>query len=433
MHTDPRAWALHQLGVSPPARSALAPVALGENASTSGLTVNELASALGALSPVASGEQVTADTALRVSTVYRCVDLVAGSIASLPLHVYERSGQDSRRVDSDVWWLFNERASDGWTSHAAWVYLFAARMLHGDGFAELLRPSAYSSRVIGWQPWHPSRVEPFVSGGALYYRLSPAAGPVRVVDAADMLHIPSLGFDGLRSPSPITYAARESIGTALAADKYAGRFFSGGATFDYALTSDRDLKSNQITELTAALRARVATNGRAPLLLTGGLKPAQLSINSRDAEILATRQFGVDEICRAFGVPPQLVGAGDKSAGWAGSSLEQMSGGFVRFTLLPQLVAVAQEINSKLWPTRARYYVQHDTAALERGDLSARTAAYRTALGRAGEPGWMTVNEIRRAENLPPAPGGDVLMSATPAAPQDQPDDTDTTEDDDAQ
>ncbi len=421
MTNDPRAWAMQQLGLAEPSARVVSPVAL-----TTGqqLTVDELAAALGAMSASASGEQVTPDTALRVSAVYRCVELVAGSIASLPLHVYERDGPDSRRTMHDVWWLFNEQACDGWTSHAAWTYLFASRMLHGDGFAEILRPSAYSSRAIGWQPWHPSRVEPFVSGGEVYYRLSPADGPQRVVSAADMLHLPSLGFDGLRSPSPITYAARESVGTALAADKYTARFFSGGATFDYALATDKDLNDTQVGELASSLRARVASGGRSPLLLTGGIKPLQISINSKDAEILATRRFGVEEICRVFGVPPQMIGAGDKAAGWAGSSIEQLGIGFVRYTLLPQLVAVAQEINRKFWPSRARYYVEHDTSALERGDLATRTTAYRTALGRAGEPGWLTLNEIRRAEKLPPVPGGDVLagtVQPTPTPPGETP------------
>lgn len=431
---DSRAWALQQLGIhAGPSRAAPGRgiVALGENANTSSLTINDLAAALGAVSASSSGEPVTPDTALRVSAVYRCVDLVSGSIASLPLNVFERAGQDRARVDHEYWWLLNEQASAGWTAHAAWVYMLASRMLHGDGFAELLRPSPVSNRVIGWQPWHPARVEPFASGGELYYRLTPSNGAQRVVSSADMLHLPSLGFDGLRSPSPITYAAREAVGTALAADKFAARFFSSGAQFDFALSTEKDLKSPQITELNAGLRARIASGGRSPLLLTGGLKPVQLSINSRDAEILATRQFGVDEICRVFGVPPQMVGAGDKAAGWAGSSIEQMGIGFVRYTLLPQLTALAQEINRKLWPSRARYLVEHDTAALERGDLATRTSAHRTALGRAGEPGWVTVNDVRRAEGLPPVPGGDVLAGAAAQEPADRPDETTTTEGDD--
>lgn len=409
---DPRTWALQQLGLAEqPSRAPRDVVALGENSSGS-LTIDELAAMMGASHATAAGVSVTPDAAMRVTTVYACVNLIAGAISTLPLSVYERTtGRNRVEVDHPYWWLFNEQPHTGWTSAAAWQYLIMSKLLYGDGFGELLRPSFGASRITGWRPLHPLAVTPFEQGGSVLYRVSESGRPVRVLDSADVIHVPSIGFDGLTSPSPITYAAREAAGAAIAAEAYTSKFFSGGAQFDFALKLDKDLKPSQYSDLRAAYAARVASGGRAPLILTGGIEPVQLSINSRDAEILATRQFGVEELCRVFGMPPQLIGHGKETAGWAGSSIEQLGLGFVRYALMPTLTLIAQELNRKLWPIRERFFLAHDTRELERGDPKARNEAHRIAIGRAGEPGWKTVNEVRRDDNLPPVPGGDTLTN----------------------
>lgn len=375
-------------------------VALGENSSGS-LTMGELANLIGAGYRSSSGATVTAETGMRVSAAYACMSLVAGAIATLPIGIYERKGNERDSADHDYWWMLNEKASDGWTSSAGWESIILSKLSHGDGFGEWIRPSFYSNRVIGWKPLPRHTVQPFKDKDRVYYRISPGDKPSYVLDQSDVIHLSSLGFDGLTSPSPLTYAAMEAIGTALSAQQHAGQFFAGGANFDYALTSDAKIDPKQRDDLKASLIARVQNGGRGPLLLTGGLKPAQLSVNSKDAEILATRLFTVEEICRIFGVPPFMVGHTDKTTSW-GAGVENMGIGFVRYTLQRHLTPIAQELNSKLWPVRERFFVEHITAALERGDLKARFDAYRTALGRAGEMPFMNADEIRRRENMPP-------------------------------
>lgn len=375
-------------------------VALGEN-SSGNLTMGELANLIGAGYRSSSGATVTVETGMRVSAAYACMSLVAGAIATLPIGIYERKGNERDSADHEYWWMLNEKASDGWTSSAAWEAIILSKLAHGDGFGEWIRPRFSSNRVTGWRPLPRHTVQPFKDGDVVRYRISPDDKPTYVLDRADIIHLPSLGFDGLTSPSPLTYAAMEALGTALSAQEHVGRFFSGGANFDYALATDAKLDQKQRDDLKASLIARVQNGGRGPLLLTGGLKPAQLSVNSKDAEILATRLFTVEEICRIFGVPPFMVGHTDKTTSW-GSGVENMGIGFVRYTLQRHLTPIAQELNSKLWPVRERFFVEHITAALERGDIKARFDAYRTALGRAGEMPFMTADEIRWRENMPP-------------------------------
>lgn len=380
--------------------------ALGENSTSTNLTADQLANMLGAAYTTASGVTVNAETAMRVTTVYACVALVAGAIASLPLAIYDR--ETSEKADHDYWWLFNEKACDGWTAATAWEYLIASKLLYGDGFAQLLRASFYSNKIIGWKPLHPSRVDPFRDAeGLLWYRVTDNSGKQSVIHSADMLHLPSLGFDGLRSPSPITYAAREAIGTSMAAERFSGQFFSQGSTHDIALKTKSNMSKEQADGLRASYLARQA-GSRGPLVLHGGLEVEKLSITPVDAQLLPTRLFGVNEICRALGVPPHMVAHTEKTTSW-GSGIAEQGAGFVRYTLLRHINPLRQELNTKLWPVRQRFYIEHVTEGLERADLAARSNAHRVALGRAGEPGWMTVNEVRKVENLPPIEGGNTL------------------------
>lgn len=374
-------------------------VALGEN-TTSSLTLSELTAMIGASAVSSSGASVTADTAMKVSAVYGCVSLIAGAISTLPLGVFQRTTEGRDKAEHPYWWLFNEQASEAWTSSAAIEYLISSKLFYGDGFGRLIR-SNRSNQVVGWEPLHPLSVQPFKHEGRVLYRVTKSGDAPYTLDSADMIHLPSLGFDGLTSPSPITYAAREAIGTAISAQQFSGQFFAGGANFDYALKTTSKLNAEQLAQLKASLLGRAQNGGRGPLILSGGLEPAQLSVNSKDAEILATRLFTVEEICRVFGVPPHMVGHTDKTTSW-GSGIESQGIGFVRYTLQRHLTPMQQELNRKLWPVRERFFVEHITAALERGDLKGRYEAYRIALGRAGEMPFMEPDEVRRLENMPP-------------------------------
>ncbi|MGO4379688.1 phage portal protein [Pseudoduganella sp. RAF19] len=378
--------------------------AFGEN-STQQLTMSELANLLGAAYRSTSGASVTEDTAMRVSTVYGCVSLISGAISSLPLGVFQRNGFERSAVEHDYWWMLNELATDGWTAADAWSQMISSKLLTGDALGEWIRPSPYSNRVIGWKPLLRQEWQSFRNPNnrsQVLYQVTPLDGTGSyVLDRADVIHLTSPGYDGLCSPSPITYAAREAVGNALSAQEFTGKFFAGGGAFDYALKTAARLDKAQLEQLKASLLGRVQNGGRGPLILTGGLEPAQLSVNAKDAEVLATRLFTVEEICAILGVPPHMIGHTSKSTSF-GTGIEQQSTAFVRYTLQRHMTPIKQELNAKLWPVRQKYFVEHVTDALIAADMKARYESYRIALGRAGEMPFMSVDEVRAKENLAP-------------------------------
>ena len=366
-----------------------------------------------------AGVAVTERSAMCVSAVYASVALIGGAIASLPFHIYKQLGDTRERLATPLWALFNRSPLSNWTAASAWQYAAQSIALKGDGYWEILR-AGKGSAISGFKPWHPDRVKGIrdPAGSGNLYNVTTETGAVRTVLAADMLHFPGIGFDGLRSITPIGAALRTPAGIALAADEYAGAFFRNGARADFALSTDQaKLNEEQINALrsTWASRHQGPYNAHLPAVLTGGLKVQQLTMSAEDAQLLSTRKFQVEDIARIFGVPPHMIGFTEKTTSW-GTGVEQMSIGFVRYTLRRYIDAIQQEINRKVFPSTGEVFGEFNTDALMDGDSKAQAEYFAKALGGPGTQGWMTINEVRKLKNLAPVPGGEALIFATAGA-----------------
>lgn len=373
--------------------------------------------------PGGAGMPVNEQTAMAVSAVYASVGLIGGAIAALPFHLYRHLPEGRERVSSDLWYLFNEQPWPNWTAASAWSWAAQSIGLKGDGFWRIHRVTPYSNQIGGFEPLHPGRVTPRREGKRNVYLVVEEDGTLVTIDQDDMLHFPGIGFDGLRSLTPIRAALRAGAGIALAADEFAASFFRNGARPDYALKTDKSLNREQAELLRATWMARHQgpSSAHLPAILTGGLSVQQLTMNAEDAQLLATRKFQIEDIARIFGVPPHMIGYTEKASSW-GAGVEQMSIGFVRYTLRRYLDSMRQEINRKVWPRSRQLFAEHNTDALLEGDAKAQAEFLGKALGGPGTQGWMTVNEVRRLKNLPPIEGGDKLTWAgAAAAPQPQP------------
>lgn len=357
------------------------------------------------------GQPLSESAALAQGTVYACVGLLAGTLASIPLHIYRYTGNGRERVNNDLYRILNEQMNGQWAAAVGWEFVMQSLLLHGDAFLRIDRASMYSGKVVGLTPMHPQAVDVRKSDGRLLY-IFHDEGKIYAYDQDDVLHIPGLGFDGKRGMSQISYVLRQPVNIARDAGRQSGAFLGDGMRPDLALTSPAGtrLGGEQIDHLRGQWVSRYSGvgNSRAPIVLTGGMGIQQLTMTAVDAQLLETRKLQAEEIAQIFGVPPHMIGMTDKATSW-GSGIEQMSIGFVKYTMQRYLVKLEQEINRKCHAF-SPYFCEFDTKGLERGDLKTRNESYRVALGRAGEPGWMTVNEVRRAENLPPIEGGDVLF-----------------------
>ncbi len=373
--------------------------------------------------PGGAGVPINERTAMCVSAVFASVSLIGGALAALPFHLFQNTPRGRERWNDDMWFFFNESPWSNWTAASAWSFVAQSICLRGDGYWRIRRTVGDRMNmggIAGFEPYHPDFVWASRLNGRNIYTLVNEDGSREVVDQDDMLHFPGIGFDGLRSITPIRAALRTPAGIALAADEYAASFFRNGARADFALSTDSakiNPEQAEIIRQTWHARHQGPQNAHLPAVLTGGMKVQQLTLSAEDAQLLSTRQFQVEDIARAFGVPPHMIGHTSKASSW-GTGIEQMSLGFLRFTLRRYLDSIQQEIKRKLWPQSRRVFGEFNADALLDGDSKTQSEVFAKALGGPGTQGWMTINEVRRLKNLPPVPGGDkLIMSGAATGP----------------
>jgi len=381
-----------------------------QNVATGKFAVSSDADAMRALfQPLttASGFAVTDTTAMTVATVYACLRLIAGAILQLPIHQYRLvPGGDRERMDpTPIWRLLNQSPDAAWTAAAWKEWIIRCWGLRGDHVTEILRApgQANGGKPIGLRPLHPDHVTIRRLDHRLAYDIfDPMTGTAHTVDQDDVLHFTGFGFDGLKSLSVVQWAARNAIGNALAATDYMGRSVGEGAMPKIALTFPNRIGKDQAQGLRDSFVATYTgpQSARIPLVLTEGGAATTLSIKPVDMQLIESRRFEKQDICEAMGVPPILIGDSEKTTSW-GTGIEQITLGFVKYTLAPMLCRWEEEINRKLFGDSGMF-VEFTLAALLRGDSKTQAEVFRAGLGGPGTgDGWLTVDEVRTLQNLP--------------------------------
>lgn len=352
-----------------------------------------------------AGEIVTGSNVLGISAVWSCVNLLSGTIGSLPLQVYRQDG-NARKADPQhpLYRLLHDSPNYDQTAVDFWMFMAASIELWGNAYAAITRGEG---RIIGLTPVSPELVAVRrLSSGSLEYSWSDE-GKAHVVTDMDMLHVRGFGGSPLGGMS-VLQVARNSFGLARAVDRAAGETFKNGMRPSGALKFDEFLSEENRATARNELASQFvgAVNTGRPMILEGGADWVPFTINPDDAQMLESRRFSVEEICRFFGVPPHMVGHTEKSSSW-GTGLEQQTLGFQKFTLRPRIKRIEQALMKQLLTPKDRaagLAIEFNIEGLLRADSAGRATYYNTMTGI----GAMTINEVRRLENLPPVPGGDV-------------------------
>ena len=353
-----------------------------------------------------SGEVVSVRTSLLIDTVYACSRLIAQTIATLPLQLYkmDNSGRGTVARDHPLYTLLHDQPNGDMTAVTFWEAVVACILLWGNAYIEIQR---IGTRIVALAPMVPDRLTAQrQSDGSLIYRYS-WLGQVIELAEEDVMHIKGFSLDGMTGMS-IVGQARETMGIAMAAEKSAASFFRNGMRPSMVFTMEKWLNETQRKRFEEETKEKIvgSINAGGYALLEGGMKAEAISIKPEDAQLLATRAFGVEQICRWFGVQPVMIGHMEKSTAW-GTGLEQMNLWFLTYTLRPLLKSIEQAIRmSLLLPgERNNYYAEFNVDALLRADSAGR-AALMTALAQNG---LRTRNELRALDNEPPMDGADDL------------------------
>ena len=364
-----------------------------------------------------TGTYITPTRALRVPAVRNCLQALADPIGTLPLKVYRRLSDGNKEMLDDHP-LSNVLRSEP-NEHST-GYEFRGQMqwnlgLYNNAYAEI-RPSARGA-VGELVLLNPKQTQPKRSGdGAIWYETSDRNASRRMIPSSEMLHIKALPLsdDGLCG-CPRINDASDTVAQALAVQNYGARFFQNSGQAGGILEHPGQFKdpSARDTFLRAWRAARTGANQYRDAVLEYGIKYNRGEMKNNTAQFLETRKALAVEIAQIWRVPPHKIGILDE-AKWA--NIEQQALEFVTDTLLPWLVAWEQAIKRDLI-LEPDVYAEFNVLGLLRGDIQARYEAY----SQARNWGWLSVNDIRRLENMNPIAGGDTYLQPMNMAPAGDP------------
>ncbi|KZL04550.1 Phage portal protein [Pseudovibrio axinellae] len=343
----------------------------------------------------AAGKTVNASSALAFSAVWDCVRKTSQVISTLPLALYEKRTAGSRvKIEEDLTEILCASPNREQTAVEFWEGMTAHMTLRGNAFAERL---FIGPNLVGLRPLlnvTPRRNQ----NNGLEYEVTDR-GKLSKMPADKVFHMRGFGAgDGL-GMSAIKYGAN-SIGAALAADETAGSVFSNAMMAAGVLTSDQSLNANQRSQLQTLLETFIGSRRAGKTLtLESGLKFQQLQLNPEDAQLLETRRFSVEDVCRWFGVPPIVIGhSADGQTMW-GSGVEAVMLSWLSLGINPLLVKNEARILKDLIPVekRGRWYVEYNREAMLQMDSKAKG----DFLLKMRMGGFMSGDEGRDKLNLP--------------------------------
>jgi len=350
--------------------------------------------------PTFAGTDVTETTALNLSAVWNATTIISGTVASLPLILYKRTGSNKTRAKNHP--LFNVLHNQANPEMTSFIWRETAQqhiLLWGNHYSLIKRNEVYD--VVELWPLNPSRMEVERENGRIIYKLRKDDGTKVVFRAEDIFHIPGLGFDGRLGYSVISNMARQSLGTSLAADEHAGRVFAQGTTLRGYLThpgrfggQDREGAATKLRNSWEQAYGGLSHAGKIAIL-EEGMEFKPLSMSPEDLQLLTTRVFNVSEVSRWFNIQLHKLKELTRATF---SNIEQQQLEFVIDTMRPWFVRWEAHIDWKLLNEDERdvYFAEFLMDALLRGDAKSRNEAY--AIQRLH--GILNADEWRSYENM---------------------------------
>lgn len=354
----------------------------------------------GMLPATTSGVKVTPDGVMngQSATVFTCVRILAEAMAVLPIKTYRRTDGDNRvpATTHPAWRLLNDKPNNWQTPTEFKQFMTASRVLRGNGYAMQILDA--QGNIAELRPLHPDFVKPeLLENGRVRYKVwNRLKLEWMIVPQEFMMHLRSgISNDGVTGLSAIA-AGRNSVGLSVAAENFASRSFKNGAVPQLAITHPEQLEDESRKRLRDEwIETHGADNQGSVAVLDEGVKLEKIGMNNDDAQLLESRKYSREEIAALFRVPLFLLNAFENGASF--SSIEEVGQSFVTYTLLPMMKEWEETAQRDLITNPATFYCEMTAETYLRADFSKRMAGYNQAW-------WLTGNEIRRLENLPPMP-----------------------------
>lgn len=349
-----------------------------------------------------SGVSVDKNTALTFTAVWSAVRLLSESISILPVNVYERekNGDKSLAEKNSVYNLVHNQPNYYMSSVAFFEKCMMDLCLSGNSFIQIIRNGGGSPESL--LPLNTQDITVKVNNGSIFYQ---SQTKNEIYDDYDILHFKGVSQDGIMGLSPITQNSN-AIGWGISLEEYGSKYFVNSAKISGVLETDRALSEEAIERLKNSFSNTYnkLQNSQSTAILEEGLSFKPISISPEQSQFLASRIFSITEVARMFNIPTFMLQEHSKSSF---NNIESLSQSYVTYSLMPYIRRMESEMNRKLFKTNesGKIFVEFNVNGLLRGNIKDRTEAYKTGINN----GYLSINEVRRKENLNSVADGDDL------------------------
>lgn len=341
------------------------------------------------------GSSYSDGKAMKISSVYRCVNCISDAVAQLPMEIFkiDKKGFKIKDRKNPSFNVLNAKPNNRMTRYTFISLLVQSMLLKGNGFAYIVRDEKKNVKQLVYIPAdYVTIVPPMTILEPVKYRIYGIKGDV---ESKDLIHLINQTYDGVLGISTLEFA-RHTLGLAYDSERHASNFFSAGAAMAGFIKSDSALTPKQKAEIKKGFRDAFGkdngeTNGVG--VLEGNLSYIPITINPADSQLLETREFNVVDIARFFGVSPVKIGDLSKSSY---STVEATQLAFLTDTISPLLEKIEIEFETKLFPD-GDIDVRFDVSQLLRTDRQSLASYYTQMI----QNGVMKINEVRREIDLP--------------------------------
>jgi len=340
-----------------------------------------------------SGTFIDSNTALQVNAVYSAVSLISDTISTLPVDVFIRKDGARYPFRPRPQWVTKPDVDT--TKEAFYGSIIVSLLLDGNAFIRVY--SNPKGEVVNLVVLNPQEVT--VKRNGLGQVIFQVADSDQALSSDEIIFIPDLVRPGhLRGVSRVD-ALKENLGLAKALENYAARFFGSGTQTSGVLEIPGSLTAEQAKTMQEAFDSRHKGWNRAhkTAILSGGAQYKPTNVPNDQAQFLDSRRMAVEDVARAFNIPPHLMGLPGTNSY---ASVEQNNLAWVTHCLRP----IVQKIEGAMSVLMTRYqggetaFIRFNLDGLLRADINSRMSAFSTGL----QAGFLTINDVRRLEDLTP-------------------------------
>ena len=340
-------------------------------------------------------------SAMNISAVYRAVEIISDSCAILPLKISINNGTHKDEVEEHpVKTIINNGSL---TRYNFIKLLIQSVLLKGNGFAYISRSEDGTVTDLSYLDSYDVQIHYNKNQGELYYTCSLVSA--KKIEPCNMIHLVKNSTDGINGMSVISYANR-TIKISNNTENSANSFFDNGCNLSGVLTVQGQLSQQQRADIKNSWNQAYTNGGSGLAILQGNMEYKPVQVNSKDAQLLETRQYNVQDIARFFGISPVLLGDLSHTSY---NTIEATQNQFLLHTLQPYLIMIEEEFTRKLFkPSESNLEINLDETAILKTDKVAEANYYGSLLYK----GILCVNEVRKMLGLSPIEGGDRHMVA---------------------